>query len=124
MLTTVMLYSELQGRAFIADGFMLALVGIFWTVSFCMLICRIRIMNNKVIRRLSVDSFIVYILHDPVNFLMLGFGEKLISSKAGTVLFFGMRSWFNIIVCLILAELIHYMIKMFQKKRVLYGEQA
>ncbi len=124
LVTSVMLYNELQGRAFIADEFMLALVGIFWTLSLCMLICRIGIMNNRVIRRLSADSFLVYILHDPINFIMLGFGEKLIGSRAGIILFFGMRSWLNIVVCLLLAELIHYTIKVYRKKRVFYDKQA
>lgn len=124
LVTSVMLYNELQGCAFIADEFMLALVGIFWTLSLCMLICRIGIMNNRVIRRLSADSFLVYILHDPINFIMLGFGEKLIGSRAGIILFFGMRSWLNIVVCLLLAELIHYTIKVYRKKRVFYDKQA
>lgn len=122
LVTSGLLYSQLQGRALIEDAFTLALVGIFWTYSFSTLICRVKFMNNKVIRRLSVDSFIVYILHEPINFIMLGFGEKLISTKGGTVLFFGMRSWLNIIICLIMAESIHFVMGLYRKRKISYGE--
>lgn len=124
LVTSGLLYSQMCGYAFMEDQFTAALAGIFWTVSLCMLICRIGIMNNKVIRRFSADSFLVYILHDPINFVMLEFGEELINSRLGTVLFFGMRSWLNIIVCLILAELIHYVIKVYREKRVFYDKQV
>ena len=65
-----------------------------------------RIDENKFFLYLVKASFIVYLLHDPINFLCLHYLGPYIDTNKGAFIFYFMRSFGNIGICLMLAPVI------------------
>lgn len=108
--TSIVLFLQCSDNPIIkGDNYLIALIGIICIFSLCDLLGKLMQSDaiSIIVHRISRDSFFVYLLHDPINFIALSIGEKLVGIPFGTIFYFGIRSWINIIFCLFMAELFY-----------------
>lgn len=84
--------------------------GILFMLSLCCILDKFSKFDlvRKILFYFSASSFMVYLLHDPINLIALKYGSKLIETTSGTLFYYFLRLPGNILICLILTEIIKF----------------